>query len=68
MYRTSKLVVRLNEAEHEAIRRLAQTERMPASTLVRRLLLREVDRRGLWPPADAHDATRTQTGEGGEEL
>jgi len=47
MRRVKKLVIRLNSAEREAVRRLAQVERLPASTLARRLLLQEADRRGL---------------------
>ena len=47
MRRMKKLVIRLNSAEREAVRRLAQVERLPASTLARRLLLKEADRRGL---------------------
>jgi hypothetical protein len=50
MYREDRLVIRLSNAERAAIEQLAQVERLPASTLARRMLLREVDRRGLWPP------------------
>ena len=53
MNRADKLVIRLNEAEKTAIGRLAQVERLPASTLARRLLLKKVDERGLWPLADS---------------
>jgi hypothetical protein len=53
MGRKDKLVIRLSTAERAAIDRLAQVERLPASTLVRSMLLREVDCRGLWsPPGD----------------
>jgi hypothetical protein len=47
MGREDKLVIRLSTAEREAIDRLAQVERLPASTLARKMLLCEVDRRGL---------------------
>jgi hypothetical protein len=49
MCRTDRLVIRLSAAERAAIHRLAQVERLPVSTLARRMLLHEVDRRGLWP-------------------
>ncbi|MBN1815433.1 MAG: hypothetical protein JXA14_26610 [Anaerolineae bacterium] len=49
MYREDRLVIRLSDAERAAIERLAQAERLPASTLARSMLLQEVDRRGLWP-------------------
>jgi hypothetical protein len=53
MGRQDKLVIRLSAAERAAIDRLAQVERLPASTLARSMLLREVDCRGLWsPPGD----------------
>jgi len=51
MYRTERLVIRLSKAEHTAISELARVERLAASTLARRLLLMEADRRGLSPPA-----------------
>lgn len=51
MGREDKLVIRLSTTERKAIDRLAQVERLPASTLARRMLLREVDRRGLWSPS-----------------
>jgi hypothetical protein len=50
MGREDKLVIRLSTAERAAIDRLAQAERLPAATLARRMLLCEIDRRGLWPP------------------
>ena len=51
MNREDQLVIRLSTAERMAINRLAQVERLPASTLARRMLLHEVDRCGLWPPS-----------------
>ena len=48
MYRSNKLVIRLNKAEWNAINRLARAERLPTSTFARWLLLKEVDARGLW--------------------
>lgn len=50
MYRLSKLVVRLSKTEKAAILRLAQAEKLPASTMARRLLLREAERRGIGCP------------------
>jgi len=47
VYRSKRLVVRLDANEQRAILRLAKAERLPASTLARRLLLQEADRRGL---------------------
>ena len=44
MYRTEKLVVRLNRDEVAMISRLADSERLPASTLARRLLLLEAEK------------------------
>jgi len=57
MYREDRLVIRLSDAERAAIERLAQVERLPASTLARRMLLHEADRRGLGLPVDFADAT-----------
>lgn len=48
MRRADRLVIRLSGTEKSAIVRLARVERLPASTLVRRLILKEVERRGLW--------------------
>jgi hypothetical protein len=52
MYRAYRLVIRLNKTERAAIDNLARVERLPASTLARRLLLREADRHGLNPSSD----------------
>jgi len=41
--------------ERTAINRLAEVEQLPASTLARRMLLQEAQRRGLFPLADQHD-------------
>jgi hypothetical protein len=49
MNRDDRLVIRLSAIERAAIERLAQAERLPALTLTRRMLLHEIDRRGLWP-------------------
>jgi len=48
----ARLVVRLTGTEKTAINQLAALERLPASTLARRILLREAERRGLLPKAD----------------
>jgi len=47
VYRSKRLVVRLDANEQCAILSLAKAERLPVSTLARRLLLEEADRRGL---------------------
>ena len=44
MYRNDKLVIRLNDHEAATVARLAEAERLPASTLARRLLLLEAER------------------------
>ena len=49
MERTDRLVIRLSKVERAAVDRLAQAERLPASTLARRMLLKEADRRCLLP-------------------
>lgn len=54
MYRTEKLIIRLNKVERAAIHRLARMERLPVSTMARRLLLAEADERGLLPAHDQH--------------
>jgi len=58
MYRGERLVVRLNVKERAAVERLAQQERLPASTLARRLLLQEADRRGVWPGVEGQPLPR----------
>jgi len=45
--RTEKIVVRLNAAELRAVKMLADLEKLPPSTLARRLLLKEADKYGL---------------------
>ena len=40
MYRSEKLVIRLTATEREQIMRLAETERIPPSTLARSILLK----------------------------
>ena len=44
MYRTETLVIRLSKTEAAIIANLAKAERLPASTLARRLLLLEAER------------------------
>ena len=53
MYRNERLVIRLNDREAEAVSRLAEAERLPASTLARRLLLIEAERAVMQRPATA---------------
>lgn len=43
MARARLLVVRVNEVEHRAIDDLARHERLPVSTMMRRLTLKEAD-------------------------
>ena len=45
--RTKRLVVLLDQEEAKAIGDLVVRERLPTSTFVRRLLLQEIDRRGI---------------------
>jgi len=47
MSRTKQLVIRLGQDEHKALDRLAKNERLPTSTLARKLLLDEAARRGV---------------------
>jgi hypothetical protein len=47
MYRDCRMVIRLRADEKEAIARLAEIVRLPPSTLARKLLLDEADRRGV---------------------
>ena len=49
LYRNERLVIRLRGDERSAIYRLAETERLPPSTLARKMLLDEAYRRGLLP-------------------
>jgi len=46
MPRTEVLVIRLSQDERTKINRLADAERLPASTLARKILLDEAERRG----------------------
>jgi hypothetical protein len=64
MYREDRLVIRLSDAERAAIERLAQVERLPASTLARRMLLHEADRRGLGLPVDFITDATAETEQG----
>jgi hypothetical protein len=52
MYKSERLVVRLDKVERASVERLAQFESLPPSTLARYLLLREAEKRGLWPLPD----------------
>jgi predicted transcriptional regulator len=56
MRRRRKLTIRLSRDERAAVDALAQAERLPTSTLARRLLLLAVDRRGLWPSAENEES------------
>ena len=47
MRRSRRLVITLSTVEQHAIAGLARAEKLPPSTLARRLLLLEADRRGL---------------------
>ncbi len=68
MTRTKKLVVRLDKSELAAVERLAEAERLPASTLARRMLLIEAERtaeRGVVPSSPASTAQRAGGAAGG---
>ena len=62
--RTRKLVIRLSMAEKEAIGRLASAEKLQPATLARQLLLKEVDKRGLWPAPTMPAEQETRGDEG----
>jgi hypothetical protein len=47
VYRENRMVIKLNTNEKEAIARLAKVVRLPPSTLARKMLLDEAERRGL---------------------
>ena len=47
MYRDDRLVIKLTTNEKEAAERLAQAERLPLSTLTRKILLDKAAERGL---------------------
>ena len=63
MYRGKRLVIRLNRVERATINKLAAIEQLPASTLARRLLLQEADKRGLWPADQHSQQLQPQAGE-----
>ena len=65
MNRENILAVRLTEVERATAERLAVIEKLPLSTLVRRSLLQQAERQGIWPPlnaqvtmADAHPGAK----------
>ena len=58
--REKRLSIRLNERERAAIAMLAEMERLPVSSMVRRLLLQEVDRRCIWQPSQQGFNTREE--------
>ena len=66
MYRTEKLVIRLNRTERAAVEKLAMVERLPASTMARRLLLDEAEQRGLLA-LDSQEGRRSGEAEGEEQ-
>lgn len=49
MKRDNVLVIRLTKGERQRVEALAQVEKLPISTLVRRRLMFECERRGLVP-------------------
>ena len=56
MYRTKRLVVRLSNEESQIINRLARAERLPVSTLTRRLLLCEAEKKNFGNDDEGHHA------------
>ncbi len=47
--RKKQFVIMVHEGEREALEQLAALEQLPASTFARSYLLKEAQRRGLWP-------------------
>lgn len=48
--RTERLVILLSERERKVVGKLAEVERLPTSTLARRMLLSAAERRGVVVP------------------
>lgn len=65
MQRRSRLTIRLSKSERLAVDALADAERLPTSTLARRLLLLEAERKGLLEPAVNRQASRGECQEYG---
>ena len=64
MKRDQRFPVVLSKAERDALRQLADRERISSAAVVRRLIWREAERWGLLPPASAQpDGVGVQSGE-----
>ncbi len=50
MNRENLLSVRFTEVERQTANRLATIEKLPLSTLIRRNLMLQAERMGIWPP------------------
>jgi hypothetical protein len=53
MRRDQRFSVVMSKTERAMLQRLAQHEHIPAAAVVRRLVWREAEERGLLPPTDA---------------
>ena len=51
MRRDRRFPVVLSKRERQALQQLAQAEALSAAAVLRRLIIREAKRRGLWPGA-----------------
>ena len=47
MYRYKRIIIRLSKDEHDIVNKLAQFERLPISTMTRRLLLKEASEQNI---------------------
>jgi len=55
MNRENLLSVRFSETERATANRLANIEKMPLSTLIRRNLMLQAERMGIWPPLNVQE-------------
>ena len=55
MRRERRFPVVLSKRERQALQQLAQAEALSAATVLRRLIIREAKRRGLWPGVRGED-------------
>ena len=61
--RRQRFPVMLSMEERRALQILACEEGLSGSAVVRRLIRREAQQRGLWPPADQQHTPTTSQGE-----
>ena len=55
MRRDRRFPVVLSKRERQALQQLAQAEALSAAAVLRRLIIREAKRRGLWPGVKRED-------------